>query len=217
MNNNQNVTNNPNGYSLQDLTAMIRKCCYRPDNAESRFQFEIDYVKLENILKQKQTNLHVLGFNRIAQSKPVTIQDTQFISEYIKNRNVFDSALSGDSEIVSFMLFSTVNENGDIRPKYFTEDGEKVDIPDKDLFTMCNEPDKIVDDLVKVIVNEQPVYRVIVVRLFSDRNDRYDYNVNIRSNYQMIQYQRSIRNGDVVVADEGHEEGPFEEAAAEEE
>lgn len=195
MNNNQNVTSNQNGYTLQDLTSMIRKCCYRPEEAESRFQFEIDFVKLENILKQKGTNLHVLGFNRISQSKPVTIQDTQFISEYIKNRGVFEAALSGDSEIVSFMLFSTVNENGDIRPKFCDEDGEKVDIPDKDLFAMCNEPGKIVDDLVKVIVNEQPVYRVIVVRLFSDRNDRYDYNVNIRSNYQMIQYQRFLRNG----------------------
>ena len=171
--------------------------------------------ELENILKQKGTNLHVLGFNRISQSKPVTIQDTQFISEYIKNRGVFEAALSGDSEIVSFMLFSTVNENGDIRPKFCDEDGEKVDIPDKDLFAMCNEPGKIVDDLVKVIVNEQPVYRVIVVRLFSDRNDRYDYNVNIRSNYQMIQYQRFLRNGGEV-SEATEEAAPVEGEGSEE-
>ena len=186
-------TNNGSGYTLQDLTAMIRKCCSHPENAESRSQFTIDFVKLENMLKQKQTNLHTIAYSRTIDSEPVTIKHAQFISEYIKNRGVFEAALCSDSQIISFMMFSTVDETGEVRPKYLDDDGNKIDIPDKDLFAYCNEPEELNEELIKAVINQNPVYRVIVVRMYSHRNDRYDYNVNIRSNYQMIQYQRYLR------------------------
>lgn len=191
--NNQN--NNGSGYTLQDLTAMIRKCCSHPENAESRSQFNIDFVKLENMLKQKQTNLHTIAYSRTLDSEPVTIKHAQFISEYIKNHGVFEAALSSDSQIISFMMFSTVDETGEIRPKYLDDEGNPVDVPDKDLFMFCNEPEELNEPMIKSIINQHPVYRVIVVRMYSHRNDRFDYNVNIRSNYQMIQYQRSLREG----------------------
>lgn len=185
-------------FSLTDLTVMVRKCCARPENATaltSRYQFEIDFAKLENMLKQKKTNLHAIGLQKILLSKPISIiEDSQFISEYINNKNVLQASLSDGTEIVKFMMFSTENENGTNRPKYEDEEGNIVEIQDKELFSMLNDPEQVSEDLIKEIIMNYPVYRVIVVRLFNEKNDRYDYNVNIRSNYQMISYMRSIAN-----------------------
>ena len=185
-------------FTLTDLTTMIRKCCARPESATSttsRYQFEIDFAKLENMLKQKKTNLHAIGLQKILLSKPISIiEDSQFISEYINNKNVLQASLSDGTEIVKFMMFSTENENGTNRPKYEDEEGNIVEIQDKELFSMLNDPEQVSEDLIKEIIMNYPVYRVIVVRLFNEKNDRYDYNVNIRSNYQMISYMRSIAN-----------------------
>ena len=213
-------------YTLTDLTTMIRKCCSRPENANSqtsRYQFEMDFVKLENMLKQKKTNLHVIGLDKSVLSRPISIaKDSQFISEYIKNKGVLEAALNEGAELVQFMMFSTENEKGALRPKYLDEEGNSVDIPDKELFSMCNDPDPEVmnEDLIKCVVTEHPVYRVIVVRLFNERNDRYDYNVNIRSNYAMISYMKALQSNAVQAEEEKVAEEvvekPAEEVKAEE-
>lgn len=201
-------------FTLTDLTTMTRKCCSRPEGATSttsRYQFEMDFVKLENMLKQKKTNLHVIGLDKVVLSRPIDIaKDAQFISEYIKNKSILDASLTEGAEIIQFMLFSTENEKGTMRPKYIDEEGNAVDISDKELFTMCNEPDQINENLIKCIVTEHPVYRIIVVRLFNEKNDRYDYNVNIRSNYQMISYMKNLANGTVAEAEPKQEEAVAE-------
>ena len=188
-------------YTLSDLTQITRKCCNRAENAESKYEFSIDFRKLENMLLQKKLDLHVIGYNKEVKSRPVTIEDIQFISEYIKNPNVFNSIFAGDAQIISFMMFSTVGIDGDNRPKCVDDEGNVVPIPDKDLFNMCNDPEQINKDLIKVIATDNSIYRVIVVRIFSEKNDRYEYNVNIRSNWRMVEYQRSLKNTatDVVV------------------
>jgi hypothetical protein len=193
-------------YTLSDLTQIARKCCNRPENAESKYEFSMDFRKLENMLLQKKLDLHVIGYNKEAKSKPVTIEDIQFISEYIKNPNVFNAIFAGDAQIVSFMLFSTVDTEGEVRPKYTDDEGNIVPIPDKDLFSMCNDPEQLNVDLIKVIATENPIYRVIVVRIFSEKNDRYEYNVNIRSNWRMVEYQRSLKSNTTDTVEEVTEE-----------
>jgi len=197
-------------FTLTDLTTMTRKCCSRPEGATSttsRYQFEMDFVKLENMLKQKKTNLHVIGLDKVVLSRPIdVVKDAQFISEYIKNKSILEASLAEGAEMIQFMLFSTENEKGTMRPKYIDDEGNAVDISDKELFTMCNEPDQINENLIRCIVTEHPVYRIIVVRLFNEKNDRYDYNVNIRSNYPMISYMKSpAANGEAVEAEQNEE------------
>lgn len=208
-------------FTLTDLTTMIRKCCSRPEAATSttsRYQFEIDFAKLENMLKQKKTNLHTIGMNKIVLSRPIDIvNDAQFISEYITNRNVLQASLSDGTEIVQFMMFSTETENGTLRPKYEDGEGNIVDIQDKELFSMLNDPEQVSEDLIKEIIMNYPVYRVIVVRLFNEKNDRYDYNVNIRSNYHMISYMRNLTAAESAEkpAEEEKKEEPVVEESAE--
>ena len=194
-------------YSLSDLTQITRKCCNRPENSESKYDFSIDFRKLENMLSQKKMDLHVIGYNKEAKSRPVTINDVQFISEYIKNGNVFNAVFSGDAQIVSFMLFSTVDAEGDNHPRYSDDEGNLVPIPDKDLFTMCNDPEHLNNDLIKLTAINNPIYRIIVIRIFSEKNDRFEYNVNIRSNWRMVDYQRYLRS-----TTEGNTEAVVEES-----
>ena len=208
-------------FSLTDLTVMVRKCCARPENATaltSRYQFEIDFAKLENMLKQKKTNLHTIGLNKTLLSRPISIAaDSQMISEYINNMNVLQACIGEGTEIVQFMMFSTENINGTNRPKYEDEAGNIIEIQDKELFNMLNDPTQINEDLIKELILNYPIYRVIVIRFFNERNDRYEYNVNIRSNALMMGYMKYLKDKDAgEVVNDPAEETATEEVAAEE-
>ena len=50
-------------YTLQNLTMYIKKCCSTLDSEEvlDRYKFVLDSLKLDNMLKQKKTNLHVMA------------------------------------------------------------------------------------------------------------------------------------------------------------
>ena len=182
-------------YTLQSLTGLIKKCCIaeKADDLSARYSFHIDLVQLNNMLKQKKTNLHVMAFDRIKNSFVPGIEDIQLLSEYLHDKNMFKSTFDGKSQVATFMLYSTVNENGEISLMYTKEDGSVDKYSEKDLFSFCNNPDSLDTSIITSIANNMPMYRVIVIRYFNETNEKFDYKVNIRSNFDMVTFQKSIK------------------------
>ena len=180
-------------YTLQNLTIFIKKCCTALDSEDvsNRYKFALDSLKLDNMLKQKKTNLHVIAFNRSLESKVPTINDIQLISEYVHDPKLFKKIFDGKSEYISFMLFSTYNEKGPIALEYFNEEDEQCTMTDKEIFNSCNT--ELDEDIVINICKDLPCYRVLIVRTFNTELDRFEYKVNIRSNYSMVTFQKSNR------------------------
>ena len=181
-------------YTLQNLTIFIKKCCTALDSEDvsNRYKFALDSLKLDNMLKQKKTNLHVIAFNRSLESKVPTINDIQLISEYVHDPKLFKKIFDGKSEFISFMLFSTYNEKGPISLEYMNENDELCAMSDKEIFASCNTD--IDEDCVVNICKDLPCYRVLIVRTFNTELDKFEYKVNIRSNYSMVTFQKSNKD-----------------------
>ncbi len=184
-------------YTLQSLTAIIKKCCVVNNSSDpnNRYGFTIDMNKLEAILKQKTTKLHTMAFSKVLESRLPNLSDLQMISEYAKGQNEITDTFNGKSEVVSFMLFSTVSEEGDIDiniPDETAENGYRTLVA-TELFNMLNGSD-INTDLAISIAESMPCYRIIVTRKYNYKEDRFEYKINIRSNYRMISYQRYNRS-----------------------
>jgi len=187
-------------YSLKSLTYMIKKCCTSADNESLNdlYAFSLDVEKLKNILKQKGTNLHVIALNRTLESRPVQLEDVQFITEYVHDGRMYDTIFDGKSHIVQFMLFSSEDENGDINFIVNTENENEdpIVLSDKELYNKCNI--NVDETFVKNICRDLPCYRIIVTRSFikgfMDKNDgptdKFEYKVNIRSNFRMVGFQK---------------------------
>ena len=111
------------------------------------------------------------------------------ISEYIHDSKLLKKVYDGKSEFISFMMFSTYNENGEITLGIINDNNEEVVMTDKDIFASCNT--EVDNNMVINISKDLPCYRVVVVRIFTAEHDKFEYKVNIRSNYNMVTYQKS--------------------------
>ena len=187
--------------SLQNITYIIKKCCSVEEaivDYTDRYKFRLDISKLENMLKQKKTNLHVLAFDKSLQSKLVGVEDIQLVSEYMHDPDLLELTIGENSNtnFVQFMIFGTENQDGKIDIKITNpEPGEEEIIDDKELFGMVNgiNGHELDRTLVTNIVKFLPCYRVIVTRIFNTSEDRFEYRVYIRSNYNMVTYYKSVK------------------------
>ena len=174
--------------SFKDLRSIIVKCCSADkssDDISSCFGFSIDMAKMENMLKQKKNYLHVIGFSRVLQSRIPCFNDFQMISEYVYGDHM-NTMLNGNSQICSFMIFSKATRDG-IADLY--NDGKNYS--DKQIFDICNNHVNL--NAVACILNNYPVYRVIVAKVFDPQNEKFEYKVYIRSNYQMVDYYNFLK------------------------
>lgn len=171
--------------SFKDLRSIIVKCCSaeKSDDISSRFGFSIDLVKMENILKQKKSYLHVIGFSKSLKSRVPFLDDLQMISEYVYGEQM-DSILNGKSQICSFMVFSKATQEG--VTEISLEDGTVLN--NKQIFDKCNNNKNVDTDTIRCIINNFPVYRIIVAKVFDSVNEKFEYKVYIRSNHQMVDY-----------------------------
>lgn len=179
-------------YTLQSLTYLIKKSCIVNNSSDpaDRYSFTIDVNKLESLLKQKNTNLHALAFDKVLNSRILDINDLQLVSEYIHDPKIFNNSFNGKSEFVSFMLYSTVNGDGEIPFIQTEDDGTQTQISNETLFKYCNDPEEINKEFITSILSEIPCYRIIVIRMYNYSEDRFEYKVNIRSNYEMVTFQK---------------------------
>lgn len=171
--------------SFKDLRTIIVKCCSaeKSDDISSRFGFSIDLVKMENILKQKKSYLHVVGFSKSLKSRVPFLDDLQMISEYVYGEQM-DSILNGKSQICSFMIFSKATQEG--VSEISLEDGTVL--TDKQIFDKCNNSKNVDPEVIRCIINNFPVYRIVIAKVFDSVNEKFEYKVYIRSNHQMVNY-----------------------------
>ena len=89
--------------NFSDLKFIIIKNCKTVDNTDigSRFGFTIDVEKLEKALNEK-SDLHVVGFSPVIESRVPNITEIQPISEYVYKKVEINTIFNGSTNIATF-------------------------------------------------------------------------------------------------------------------
>lgn len=169
--------------NFTEIKKIITACCQSGD--QSIFNFNIDYKKLDEELT-KQGGLHVLSFSKMGYSEPLYLSSLQLISEYIKRPKEFDMIYSDNapSEYVKFMLY--------IGDEFIDSEGNNIS--SEDMFNILNGdvlPDGSAPTAISIVKN-LPVYRVVVVRKYHPKKEKFDYMIYFRSNNEMITYIKGL-------------------------
>ena len=166
---------------FKDLKQLISKACsteQSEDDINKRFKFSINFEKLEKILNQKGTDLSVIAPVSSVCSWVPGIDEILTISEYTKNKSDIEFIFDGNTEIMEFLLYST--KNGAMKVP---------EVPvKKDIVSVSEEKKSIID-----IMMDFPVYRTLIARKFDKRNDKFEYAIYFRSNYNMIMYIKDLK------------------------
>ena len=164
-----------------DLKQVIKNSCKTRETGEdfnNHFKFYINFEKLERILTQKKSDLHVIVPVSRDESWIPSIDEIQNISEYIKTDTDAKHIFDGKSEIFEFILFSTKND------ELSTEE------------LGAEEDTKHIKDAITNLVMNFPVYRTLIVRRFDTRKDKFEYVIYFRSNYNMISYIKELNSSE---------------------
>lgn len=162
----------------------IVNCCSNcSTDIEKSYEFEIDFVKLRNMFKQKSLDLHIMAFNKKIKSEKPIIQDLMLLTEYVKQNKDYECMFDGKTNIVQFMLFYSKNKDGDAD---ILDDNDN-ELSEKNIFELCN-GNKLDEDLIKTIVGSLPVFRIVVMKYFDFKQEQFKYKVFLRQNDAMIQY-----------------------------
>lgn len=166
--------------TFNELKPIISKCCYsgKSNDLSEKYHFSVDFKKLENDLENQNEDLHVMSFADKVESRIPTVYDIQLLSEYAHKQETTSSMFfNGTSEFVSFMLYST--KDGDL----WKEDDIESLIED-DIYETINGEEKNLD-LINYIIDNAPLYYVVVIKRFNQAKERFDYNIFFRYNSSM--------------------------------
>lgn len=175
---------------FKELKHLIIKTC-KSDHTEdinSRFSFSIESAKLEQSLSN--TDLHVIGFTKEVVSRVPTYDDLQLIEEYIPKykKDLLEEVYDGNSQILTLTLYCTKDGELELR------DQNNNPIDKEDLFTKLNgSEDELDRNTILSIIENYPIYRTLIIRKFNNRKDRFDYSIYFRSNYNMIDYIKELK------------------------
>lgn len=172
--------------SFKDIKFIIGKCCsvINSDDISDRYKFSVNLEKMDNIFRQKDFDLRVLGFARKKESRVPSYEDIQLISEYMRQPNDIANTFNGKTQICEFMILCKSNIDGPV--DVIDEDGNVVS--DKELFNFCNV--NLKKDVILDVIKRLPVYKILVVRNFDYKTDKFDYKIYIRTNYEMVNYYK---------------------------
>lgn len=174
--------------NFSDLKFIIIKNCKTVDNTDigSRFGFTIDVEKLEKALNEK-SDLHVIGFSPVIESRVPNITEIQPISEYVYKKIEIHTIFNGSTNIATFLLYC--DKNGELKVK----DSDNHEYTNEEITAaLNNSEEEKADWIAKEIAINYPVYRVLIVRRFDKRKDKFTYDIYFRSNYNMITYIKSL-------------------------
>lgn len=180
--------------SFKELKVLITKCCKVESKSDlsERFSFEVDFTNMEKRLQEVDQNFHVLAFNEKVKSYVPYLSDVQMLTEYVHKPDEIKMVFNGNSEICPFMIFSVVGESG---KEYKLHDKNGKIVAAEDIFKLCNgSSDEIDWSMVKEIVEKLPIYQVLAIRTFVKKQDKFDYKLCFRSNYEMISFFKSLQN-----------------------
>lgn len=174
--------------TLVDLRNIIHPFCKPIKNSDNVFSFEIDSEKLEEELR-KTTDLHVIGMDKVIQSRVPTLDDIPILSEYVFNRGVMEELLKGNVQIIILNLYS--DKEGTYKIKEFG----KV-LEDEEVFERLNNPDKIDRKLIARLVTDLPCYRILITKRFVEKGDKLSYSTRIRYNKAMVAAYKDLHSED---------------------
>lgn len=175
--------------SFSELRAAISKACSTnsTESIDGIYGFSVDMAKLDEILREKKSNLYSLGFKSVVESKVPGFEDIQNITEYMRDEKTISNTFNGKVQVCEFMLFLKENLDGPIDINYGDDDDA---LTDEEIFNLCNvELDK---EFILGIIKNLPMYKILIVREFSHHKDNFKYNIFIRSNYQMVTYYKQF-------------------------
>ena len=192
--------------SFKELKVLIAKSCRvvsKSDDLTDRFSFDIDFTKLEKKLQGADQNLHVLAFYDKNSSYVPYMSDVQLLTEYLHTPEELNMVFNGQSEICTFMIFSTLTEKGIIT----LADDKGNPLSSEEIFNICNgEAEEINFETVKDIISTLPMYQVLVVRIFYKKQEKFEYKIFFRSNYEMVSLFKSTKNAKVEEENTSNEE-----------
>ena len=93
--------------SFSELRAAISKACSTnsTESIDGIYGFSVDMAKLDEILREKKSNLYSLGFKSVVESKVPGFEDIQNITEYMRDEKTISNTFNGKVQVCEFMLF----------------------------------------------------------------------------------------------------------------
>lgn len=176
-------------WELRDVISKSCSCTNQSEDIDNRYAFSVDIEKLESFFREKQSSFYSMAFDKKLNSKIPSFGDIQLISEYMRNEDELDSVFNGKVQVCEFMVFSKNKIQGPVE----INDGDGVVISDQDLFDYCNDPDKLDENIIYGIVKNLPMHKILITRKFNYEHDAFDYNIYIRSNYEMVTYYKAVQ------------------------
>ena len=176
-------------WELRDAISKSCTCVTNNSDVSDRFGFSINIDKLEQIFRDKKSSCYSLAFAKELKSRVPSVNDIQLISEYMRDPEELALTFNGEVQVCELLVFSTETLEGTIEPPHPNKDV----LTNEDIFKGCNDPEFLDIDMIYDIVINFPMYKVLVTRIFDYEKDSYDYNIYIRSNYQMVTYYKAIQ------------------------
>lgn len=183
--------------SFQDLSSFIIKCCKAstpedPSDYAAKHAFSIDMNKMETIFRGNKLDYHIIACTTNLSSYVPYMNDVHNLAQYAKDSDELDNIMNGLTQIAIFSLYCDQTKDGPIAFR-LDKDNDNT-LSNKELFDVCNKEDKINVGLITQIVKGTPSYSILVYRQFSQKRDRFVYNVRYIANKEMNQYYRSVED-----------------------
>ena len=176
-------------WELRDAISKSCSCTNQSDDISDRYSFTIDIEKLEKIFRDKKSSCYSLAFEKELKSRVPSYKDIQLITEYMREQNELGNTFNGKVQVCELLVFSKDKIQGPVDIN--DEDGNPLS--DEALFNYCNNPESLNDDIIYGITKNLPMYKVLVTRIFNYEKDSFDYNIYIRSNYEMVTYYKAVQ------------------------
>lgn len=181
--------------TLKKLDSIIKRCCsvVSDDSKDvtDRYSFSIDFDKLEKLLNPIDSNLHPLVSSKSYRSKLIEFDDIQNLVEYLHNSDEMAPIFDGKSEFVKFLVYSAKDKNSRV-VNFKDADGNEVDGYHAYMVKCDDGSSYFASSVLQTIVQNLPMYMVLVIRYFDTKKDRYEYKIHIRSNYEMVSYFKAM-------------------------
>lgn len=176
-------------WELRDAISKSCTCVTNNSDISNRFGFSIDITKLEQIFRDKKSSCYSLAFAKELNSRVPSFKDIQLISEYMRDPEELALTFNGDVQVCELLVFSVETLEGTVE----LCDQDRNILSNEEIFKVCNDPESLDKVIIDDIIINLPMYKVLVTRIFNFEKDLYDYNIYIRSNYEMVTYYKAIQ------------------------
>ena len=176
-------------WELRDAISKSCSCATNNSDLSNRFGFSINIEKLEKNFRDKKSSCYSLAFAKELKSRVPSFNDIQLISEYMRDPEELALTFNGEVQVCELLVFSTEKLEGTVE----LNDENGNTLSDERLFELCNDPESLSKDVIDSIIINLPMYKVLVTRIFNYEKDSFDYNIYIRSNYEMVTYYKAVQ------------------------